>query len=721
MWILLPGAVFYFLRGNSYIYGDGHLILHHISRDQIISKTAYGLSLLIKFIYSTLGIGKWIEPADIMTWVSIFCGILFIFFLYKILEMLIASDALRIIFFLVCATSAMVVLFTGYIETYSVLTAWLAVYIYTAIKYLRGKTGTPLLILIYAIGIFWHIWFIAFLPSLIFLVNRRFKLLPEKIVMLLSAVLVIGIYTGGRIMTRSGIPAALPLVNNSDTDYSMVSPQHLLDFLNILVFIGPAVGVLGIILLLAYIGRVKTGISRMLTYLLIPAVIFSFFIDPALGASRDWDLLSIFALPAALTVAAIISRTDKPDADYRFLMIPLLILGVIHTGLFIAINKNQQSAVDRMIVLLKQDTHYTDDYYNGERIIPFVSILSNIYHRNDDAASFTERKVASAARDYADLKHLGDLYYNQDEYEKALEYYQQVPPEFMSQLDDRMSYANSLYQTGRLDEAWEAMKQVARDTSFLSLYFRMGNIKLMTGNADSAVLIYKQGLSLTPDTSAYLDNAAGNLFAYAEYAHAADFYRLGYAHDPENPELATSLGRSLQKLGDLDSADYYFKDVLKDHPDNYGALMGLSILLHEKQDFDSSLQVLSTAEQFHPRDFGIQHWYGNNYRSLGRHNEALRAYQIALSLYPNHVPTRHYAALELFKAGDLRTALEQWNHVLTLDSTHTGALLGIARVHDSLNNNTEAYKTLLLLQKTGFDLQSDSTARKLSEKYLNAE
>jgi tetratricopeptide (TPR) repeat protein len=387
--------------------------------------------------------------------------------------------------------------------------------------------------------------------------------------------------------------------------------------------------------------------------------------------------------------------------------------------MFVAINKKPNTAVDRIVTLLKHDVHYTEDYYDGERIIPFVSILANIYDLEKDATVFTERKVASGTKDYTDLKHLGDLHYNQNEYEKALEYYAQIPREYMTNLRDRMSYANALYQTGRYDEAWEAMLQIARDTSFLALHFRMGNIKLMSGNADSAVQLYKEGVPLTPDTASYLVSVADNLLAYSEYRHSVELYRLAYGSNPENIEAEIGLGLALQKLGYLDSAGYYLKDVQRDHPGNYEALLGLAVLLYDKEDYDSSLKVLAKADQLHPEDFGIQLWLGNNYRELGKHNEALRAYQLALSIYPNHVQTRHFAALELYRTGDLKTALEQWNQVLILDSLHTGALLGITRVHDKLNNISEAHRALVRLQQTGFDLQSDSAARRLARKYLN--
>ncbi len=516
LWIIIPGALLYVLKTNCYIYGDGHLILGHISRDNIISKTAYGFSLLVKFAYSTIGLGKLMEPSDIMAAISIICGIVFIYFLYRILTLLIEDTGFKLIIYLACATSAIIVLFTGYAETYSILTAWLTVYVFCAIKYIRGDFRSVPLFLIFLIGVFWHIWFIAFFPSLIFLFNRRFKFIPGKIISGLAGLFVIGVYVGGRLITRNGIPATLPIFNNADTSYSLISIQHLLDFFNILIFTGPVLILLAIALLFASKGKRNTDEIIMLLNLAVPAIIISFFIDPALGAARDWDLLSIFALPTILLAAAIMAKNKGEKTDYRYLLIPILLFGIIHTGLFIGLNKNSDAAVDRMVGLLKDDIHYTSAYYKGERIIPFVAILSNIYDRHNDATLFTKRKAGDDPKDYVDLKHLGDSYYDEKKYEKALEYYNQIPLKYFGSVRNRMAYANSLYKTGRYTRAGEVMEDIANDTCFESLYFRMGNTQLFTGNPDSALAVYKDGLFCADDTLEYFDNAGSKFICLFE-------------------------------------------------------------------------------------------------------------------------------------------------------------------------------------------------------------
>ncbi|MBD3217213.1 MAG: tetratricopeptide repeat protein [candidate division Zixibacteria bacterium] len=721
LWILIPGALLYAIKTNCYIYGDGHLILGHISRDNIISKTAYGFSLLVKFAYSTMDLGKLMEPSDIMAVISIICGIVFMNFLYRILTLLIEDNGFKLIIYFACASSAIVVLFTGYAETYSILTAWLAVYTFCAIKYTRGEFRSLPLFLIFLIGVFWHIWFIAFLPSLMFLLNKRFRIIPGSIIPALAGLFVIGVYIGGRLVTRNGIPATLPIFNNTDTSYSIISIQHLLDFFNILIFTGPILILLAIVLLIASTGKEKTDEIKMLLYLAVPAIIISFFIDPALGAARDWDLLSIFALPAILLAAAIMAKNAGEKANYKFLLVPILMIGIIHTGIFIAVNKDSNAAVDRMVRLLKEDTHYTSAYYEGERIIPFVAILSNIYERHKDATAFTERKTGDDPKDYVDLKHLGDSYYDEKRYEKAVEYYNQIPLEYFGSVRNRMAYANALYKTGRYTTAGEVMENIAKDTCFESLYFRMGNTQLFTGYPDSALAIYRDGLVCADDTLEYLDNAGSNLYAYLKYPQAAEFYRIGVLHNSESIEMLTGLGRSLQGMGYMDSAFYYFNHILETNPRSYDGLMALTILYYETGRYDSSLKVLERAEELYPENFSIHHWRGKNYSALGRSDDALGEFNAALNINPNHLGTRDLAAEELYRIGSLETALQLWSQVLSVDGNHTGALLGLAKAYDRINNRTEAYRILMKLDGMNFDFQSDTAAMRLKIKYLNEE
>jgi len=168
MWIVIPALLFFLLRSNSYIPGDGHLILSHVVSGERISSTAIGFSILVKALSGLLDVTTPAEAAWMIASISILSGIVYLFFLSNILRLVIPHNSQRPLLFLCGAACGLTVLFTGYVETYPIVIAWLAVYINYAVRFIQGKSGVMTLVPLFVIGMFWHIWFIAFLPSLFF-------------------------------------------------------------------------------------------------------------------------------------------------------------------------------------------------------------------------------------------------------------------------------------------------------------------------------------------------------------------------------------------------------------------------------------------------------------------------------------------------------------------------------------------------------------------------
>lgn len=717
LWLAISGIILFLCRGHTYLYGDGHLIISNIEKGNLVSLTAFGFSLFIKFSARLFHINSWIGPANFMAWISIICGVVYLYFLYKILTLLIEEQRLRPLFYLIAATSAIIVLFTGYVETYSILTAWLALYLYYSLRFLKGEGKTYILILIFVMGVFWHVWFAAFFPSLLYVINKRHKILSGKIIVALSSLYILGMIVGGRIILREGIPPVIPILSDSDTNYSLVSYHHIIDIFNIMVMAGPVMIILGLALIIMNFGRKLSSNLNALIFAGIPSLTIAVFLDPALGAVRDWDVLSIFALPIILTGIVLLWKYIREAPKQAYILIPLLLIGILQTGTFIVYNKNTDLAVDRIIRVLRDDPHYSDAYYGGERILPFTTIISNVYERHKEGSEFLERRAQSSSSKSGDLVQLAYQYYNQKNYEKALDYLSELPAEYLD-IDRRAKYcyATSLFHMNDFKKSSTVLSELAQDTSFSGLYFLLSGSMMYQGNDDSAYSAAIKGLRYAEDTVKYVSQVFDNVYFSANYDLALRFQKIAFAIKPEGENIALGLGMVYQALNQPDSARKYLQMTLQQDSTNINALLGMVYVQYSQKQYQDALERLDDLDMRNPQSADIKYWIARVLSKMGRNGEALDACAEALHLSPNHIPARIFAGSELYARGEYSQSAEQFSQVLLLDKRNVSAILWLARINDKLGNGTEAWRMLNrwkeLKRKTAVDSETAALLKK---------
>jgi len=234
LWILIPAVILFLLKSSTYILGDGHLILDLLSETGALTLpgSSFGICFLITALAKLLGISSESQAAFLMSTYSIVCGILFVYFAYKIVNLLITNKKYNLIVYVLVCTSALIIMFTGYVETYPLLTAWLAIYLYYAIRFIRGEVKLIPVLLIFLIGVFWHLWFLAFIPSLIYVLNKRYKFVQEILIIIISVIAVLGIYISGQLLTRGDYLLTVPFLSIEKSSYTLLSVSHLADYLN---------------------------------------------------------------------------------------------------------------------------------------------------------------------------------------------------------------------------------------------------------------------------------------------------------------------------------------------------------------------------------------------------------------------------------------------------------------------------------------------------------
>jgi len=555
LWISLPFAVLYILRVDVHIYGDAQNLIGSMVDGKISSPLYNRIGMILQLISNAFGVvhGSRQAAANFLAFTSILAGMFFLYYAWKTSDLLIKGRGNAIICYIAVITSGFIAIFLGYVETYSVVIAWLAFYTYNLLLYGNKKINEVRIISIFLIGLFGHSLFIAFLPSLIIALNRRHAVLDKTMEWGISILFLLSIYFSGQIIKRGEFPLTIPFLPAENTNYLLFSSSHLLDFLNQLIMIGPALAILGLILIIIYRDEIHEGNNRLLLWIAMPTMFIAFIIDPHMGAARDWDILSIFAFPLILLAIALISAKGKTMA--RYILISVILLNLTHIAGFISINKDEAKAIDRIIKICFDDPHYQKEYYGGKRIHRFCSVLNNIYYRNHEALILMERIIDEPDVSYGDKIGLARLYYGTQDFPNAVKYFEKID-KYYSYLPyyDRYFYAVALMNCGEPYSAIQQCKIIVEDTTDMQILAMIGTAYLDLQELDSSIKYLNKAINCSDDSIAFISDCRDLFYSYKYIPQTARYQQRLLDIFPDSAEIRNGLDILLKNQGNPDTS-----------------------------------------------------------------------------------------------------------------------------------------------------------------------
>ncbi len=190
--------------------------------------------------------------------------------------------------------------------------------------------------------------------------------------------------------------------------YTFFSVGHVIDLLNLFFLIQPT----AVILLftggwLMYKQKNKTAEKLFLVIMMLCGIVFICSANCWLGMSRDWDALAVFS--GGISVAAVYGWFcgSKESHIRRELFAAVTVVALLQTGLWIGINANETSALQR-IDILQEDPRWSEFAKWS-----IAKIRGNFYWSRKefaDAAKWYERVVALEPSRYY-LSRLGEYIY----------------------------------------------------------------------------------------------------------------------------------------------------------------------------------------------------------------------------------------------------------------------------------------------------------------------
>jgi hypothetical protein len=383
---VLSVGVFWLLKSSTLLLGDARLVASNFEhafdpaynvivgspRTIILQEPiAKGTALLYHYAAraGTAAFGG--SPVDGIRFLNcILGGILIYILMREASKSTISGVAAAWAAFLVLTSGAME-LFFGYVENYTPLVFFGALYVVAGLKCMAGGSGRQLAaaIALMLVAVFMHVQGILLAPSCVLLViwayrNGRDES-PARMAVILGAITAGGAFILGA-FTSYGRHFLSALTTGEA--YGIVSPAHLADIANeVLLLIPSAIIIAG----LAFSGgkgrpgRIhETGrkVSRPPQFyfailLLVPSLIFLFAFKPDLGMARDWDLFALTSLaliPLAVMMCTAAVRGFR-ERDAAAALAPAWALSFVLASGWVGINADPGLSARRFEAILQYD------------------------------------------------------------------------------------------------------------------------------------------------------------------------------------------------------------------------------------------------------------------------------------------------------------------------------------------------------------------------------
>ncbi len=201
--------------------------------------------------------------------------------------------------------------------------------------------------------------------------------------------------------------------------------------------------------------------------------------------------------------------------------------------------------------------------------------------------------------------------------------------------------ADKLYVDGELDQALRFYEEaLAGDPKDPLILLGMGAVLAAQQKTEQAMEMLRRGLSVDPKEP-LLHEHLGMLFLIRrDHAQAEQHFLKSRELAPNSAEAHFNLGTLYRDKGEADRAIAAYRKVVELAVDHSEAHMWIGILLSRKKRLDEGLTHLKLAVKFAPDQPETHYYLGASLGVMGRHAEAMEAFQKVLSLNPQYPGAR---------------------------------------------------------------------------------
>jgi len=484
-------------------------------------------------------LGRWTPELTYST-LSILGGGVFVFLVLYLSSLLVRGGLER---FFVCAlvfSTASLELFFGYVESYTLFTLALVLYILLSVLHLQGKVKLflPLLSLIFACSL--HIFGLVFAPTFLYLWwrdlkrDKGFEFNPIHLLLIFILVLasilrieLVSFHTPDDVRAR----LIVPLFASPTNSFTMFSLDHILEFLNQLLLISP-VAIALLIFFFSDIFRSKDKILNFLFLGTVFSVTFIFVFNSVLG-SADWDLRSFPAVFYVPLGGLLFLRRAKEWRGYKNYSLFLIFVSFYHFIPWILLHTDEKRSVDHYELIQLADPHPQDEFnYNVFKITRTLE-MAGLYAESEKVYKNAIKETPQDVRNYYNLAR---LYYNRFQ-----------------------SYS----------EAESLLLEIPKiNPEYHLTYFLLGKIYQKRGDLRKALDYHLKSMPVLHHNVEFIQNLCSVYLELGKLPEFKKYLEEAVISKPESTEAHRNLGYVYFLMRDFERAKMEFEMALRLKPDD---------------------------------------------------------------------------------------------------------------------------------------------------------
>ena len=522
----------------------------------------------------------------------------------------------RFVFLGFLLTGGFVQLFFAYVENYAPLMPAILLFAYCSYRCFQGRL--PLWVPACVLGCIVPLHFSlgSLGPSLLVLgwmtvAGERWRTWAALAAAPLCSIIVlalIGFDTISYIGTPKGVHF-LPLLSSPDALHPerMFSGMHLLNFSNQQMLTAPAA-----VMTLLSLRRNNWSRNPQQLFLATAAafpLLFTMLLNPEIGAFRDWDTMSVPALPMTICAAHWICRQFGSGRTLKHVATMIVGASLLHTCFWIGVNSDDGRSASRFSEMLEQGRLSAPALAYGWETVGIFERKQNdrlgaieAYQKAIEAHPENPRYWAMLG---ALLREGGQIKMSTLAYGKA-EDMGSVDPLVYNLLGDEYL---------RLGDPGEAIIRYKRaielKPDFAEAYYNLGNLYLEQGAEDSALHQYGSAVRLNPGFAEAYYNSGNIYLKRRAFEEAISSYEKALVAKPDFAQAHYNLGNAAFSLGNADLAADQYRKTLSIDPQHANANFSLGSIYHTTGRLDKAKPHYSRAIELdpeHPAADSIRAW-----------------------------------------------------------------------------------------------------------------
>lgn len=656
--VVVLGVLFYVFRSHGYSYGDSYSFLTYYNKTGVLPALSGQLMTqvldlvthwaLFRYLLMPMG-GTVAQSYAILGAIG---GALAVWAIIRIAAALATERSARWLIVAASLTSCAVILFFGHAESYTLTN----VAFLWALAFALEARQQPQRIWaawgMYALAVAFHQLAVAAFPVMVWAHWRRTQNRPlwtgnAKIIMTFVGGFIAWLVAAYvyRIVKE---PIFVPLVGNHDSAYSAFSVYHFIDTVNLLLFLAP-MGVIALGLWFVTKPREHPRAGHLLIAVAAAATwYFTFWVDPLIGAFRDWDLFAGVAFPISIWAGSLITLRFAKGNTPQWLWVPVAALGIAHAGGFVATAQSEMAVAERVDRMVNEDVHYSAKFFNGSRLLPWAVVLRNELNRNDLAINHLHRFAEISPNQPMAWWNLCRTYREEGMLDSAL-----IAVKHAAQLAPRtpmflQTVLQLQYETGDAEGARPLLEQIvaASDTAYTPRCM-LGNVYRQLGRYDDARRVLDQAIQLQPaEQQAYYFLGLTDR-ALSDTAAAITNIERSIQHGGRGDDIFQNLLELYQASGRAQEAVKIAARWEQAQPNSARAIFMLGTSYFYDNQFDSAQACMERALELDPENALIVNNLATTARRLGHPDQArdlaLRAAQMDTSLALPYLELVHLA------------------------------------------------------------------------------